>query len=177
LPKNSVMLTFDDGYETFYTMAYPILQKYGLNGVCYVITDKINVYGYLNDAQIAEMQSSGLVELGGHTNKLHEGVCPEYKNLGYMQCSEPNVVNYDLNMARKKIGSDAMSFAYPYNGYEGYAVEAVQKNGFSYAFTENPGYVTQSSDDYELPRFVIGDDTSMAEFEKILINGGTENGK
>jgi peptidoglycan/xylan/chitin deacetylase (PgdA/CDA1 family) len=34
-------LTFDDGYENFYTLAYPILRYHGFTATVFVITDKI----------------------------------------------------------------------------------------------------------------------------------------
>lgn len=32
LPENALLLTFDDGYADNYTVAYPILEEYGLQG-------------------------------------------------------------------------------------------------------------------------------------------------
>lgn len=39
---NSVVLTFDDGYQDFYHCAFPILQKYGLPATLFVTTDFID---------------------------------------------------------------------------------------------------------------------------------------
>ena len=37
VPRNSVFLTFDDGLKHVWTVAYPILRKYGLKATCYLI--------------------------------------------------------------------------------------------------------------------------------------------
>lgn len=42
LPPNAVIITIDDGYEDFYTYAYPILEKYSVPATIYVTTDFID---------------------------------------------------------------------------------------------------------------------------------------
>jgi hypothetical protein len=37
LPEKPFMITFDDGCETIYSYALPLLEKYGFNAVCFVI--------------------------------------------------------------------------------------------------------------------------------------------
>ncbi|HHL40096.1 MAG TPA: polysaccharide deacetylase family protein [Deltaproteobacteria bacterium] len=41
LPKNPLIITFDDGYKDNYTNAYPILKKYGLPAVIFLATGHI----------------------------------------------------------------------------------------------------------------------------------------
>lgn len=38
VPDKSVLITFDDGYLNNYTYAYPLLKKYGMTGVLFVVT-------------------------------------------------------------------------------------------------------------------------------------------
>lgn len=38
VPDKSILITFDDGYLNNYTYAYPLLQKYGMTGVLFVVT-------------------------------------------------------------------------------------------------------------------------------------------
>ena len=35
------VITFDDGDESAYTIAYPIMKQYGIVGTCYIIPDLI----------------------------------------------------------------------------------------------------------------------------------------
>src|SRR5689334_797698 len=37
IPDNAVLMTFDDGYESFYTKAYPILRAYDIPATKFVI--------------------------------------------------------------------------------------------------------------------------------------------
>ncbi|MHB8626585.1 MAG: polysaccharide deacetylase family protein [Aggregatilineales bacterium] len=41
LPKRSLLITFDDGYRDNYTYAYPIMRRYQLTGVIFLIADKM----------------------------------------------------------------------------------------------------------------------------------------
>lgn len=42
LPKNSIIITFDDGYKDCYLYAYPILKKYNAPAIFFLTTDYIN---------------------------------------------------------------------------------------------------------------------------------------
>lgn len=89
LPPKAVLLTFDDGYESFYRLVYPLLRAYGYPALLSLETgflenhpDEPVDYGdngklprsyFLEWAQIKEMADSGLVELAGHSHNLHRG--------------------------------------------------------------------------------------------------------
>ncbi|MDA3914919.1 poly-beta-1,6-N-acetyl-D-glucosamine N-deacetylase PgaB [Oleiagrimonas sp.] len=89
LPDKAVMLTFDDGMESFYTRVYPLLQAYHAPALLAVVDHWIdqpkgtsfNYNGkdcssacFVTWAQIREMRASGLVEIASHTDNLHHGI-------------------------------------------------------------------------------------------------------
>ena len=87
LPERAVLLTFDDGLQSFYTKVYPLLKLFRYPAVVSVVTAWIESdvqvsYGnelftgsnFLTWDQLIEMQASGLVEVGSHSHDLHRGV-------------------------------------------------------------------------------------------------------
>lgn len=81
-PEKSVIITFDDGYASNYTLAYPILQDYNLKATIAVVVVSSVVASddggltqqnipHLSFDQMREMQSSGLVEIGSHSYDGH----------------------------------------------------------------------------------------------------------
>lgn len=90
LPPKSVVLSFDDGYETMYSVIFPLLKAYNYPAVFAPVTSWIDTptggkiaYGntkldrstfFTTWAQINEMQRSGLVEVASHTYDLHHGI-------------------------------------------------------------------------------------------------------
>ena len=40
-PARHVILTFDDGYDDFYTGAFPVLERFGLSATVFVVVDRI----------------------------------------------------------------------------------------------------------------------------------------
>ena len=65
--KKPVMLTFDDATEDHYTTLFPLLKKYQVPAVIFIITDLVGKPGYMTWEQMLSMQQSGLVEFGSHT--------------------------------------------------------------------------------------------------------------
>lgn len=68
LPPHPVWLTFDDGYLDNYTNAFPLLQKYGMRGSFFIITDFVTAErpGYMTWPQLQEMVAAGM-EIGSHS--------------------------------------------------------------------------------------------------------------
>src|SRR5205085_6242065 len=67
LPQRPVVLTFDDGYEDFYTAAFPVLEQDGLKATSFIITGRVGMSDYLTWDQMKAMQASGLVQFESHT--------------------------------------------------------------------------------------------------------------
>ncbi len=89
LPANAVILTFDDGYRSFYTHVYPLLKEFNYPAVLALVGswlelkpgEKAEYEGhnytrdnFLDAAEIREMSSSGLVEIASHSYNLHHGI-------------------------------------------------------------------------------------------------------
>ena len=89
LPPHAVLLTFDDGLESFYTRVYPLLRAYGYPAVAALVGSWIDMppgqkmpYNggpcardcFVTWAQVRQMQQSGLVEFASHTWDQHEGI-------------------------------------------------------------------------------------------------------
>ena len=88
LPDKAVLLTFDDGYSSFYRRVFPLLKAYNWHGVLAPVgiwldtpANKNVDFGGLSTPrdrfatwkQITEMSQSGLVEIGAHTYASHYG--------------------------------------------------------------------------------------------------------
>src|SRR6476661_6268216 len=62
LPPNPIIITFDDGYEDFYTAAFPILNLYGFSATSFVITGKAGQPNYMSWDQMRALEATGLVQ-------------------------------------------------------------------------------------------------------------------
>ena len=89
LPDKAVLLTFDDGYDDYYTRVFPLLRAFRAPGVFALVTSWMETppggtfdYGgtatprsaLMSWAQAREMQASGLCEFASHSHDLHRAV-------------------------------------------------------------------------------------------------------
>jgi len=80
-PRDAVLLTFDDNYETVYTIVYPLLRKYGLRATAFVRTSKVGRENSINPhqtwltwEQCREIQQSGYVDIEAHGDASHDRI-------------------------------------------------------------------------------------------------------
>lgn len=109
LPPKPIILTFDDGSETIYTYALPIMQKYNFTGTVYLVYNYVGARNYLNPDQIRGLYASGW-EIGSHS-------------LSHTDLTERSDRQMDeIVESRRKLqsllGVPVLSFSYPFGAYD-----------------------------------------------------------
>lgn len=138
-----VMLTFDDGYEDFYTQAFPALQALGCKALCFVVVDRIGKTNewtrmpamgqrrLLSSAQIQEMHRHGF-QFGSHT-ATHPFLsrAPDFELRREVRDSKSRLE--DL------LGAEVSCFAYPYGEVDMRIRSAVGEAGYKLAVSADEG--------------------------------------
>lgn len=70
--KENIMLTFDDGGASFYSIIAPILKEYGFKGYFFISTAFINTKGFLTSDQVISLHEEGHF-IGAHSH-THPGM-------------------------------------------------------------------------------------------------------
>lgn len=195
MPDNAVVITFDDGIESFYKYAYPVLQRYKMPAVNFLITCRDESYkpsdkdnNSLSPDEISEMYSSGLIDFESHTHNSHEKVYinaelkmgPKLTNKIYdkdtrsFETDEEYAkrVTDDLTRSSELINkytghySDVLCF--PYGVYNKKVIEIAKKCGFQYFVTTIEGYNKESSGKDKILRIRSGD--AKLDTEKLFTN-------
>lgn len=171
MPQKPVILTIDDGKLGVYKNAFPLLQKYDMKAVLSVIGTEIHAANeapelrtespapYCTWAELAEMSSSGHVEIASHSYGFHvyqnngrigadcggvdtlaEFRMEAYKDFRMMQdCLK----NYDIPAA--------VTFAYPYSARSVPADQVWMQCGYQILLGGNMESVRASRFNYFIP--------------------------
>ncbi len=153
LPEKPIMITFDDGFESFYVLAKPILEELGMKASVFVIGYLADEYTKLNDHninysyltwdEISELDESEYIEVQCHTYNLHNN--SKGKRKGIAQFKGESDRNYekeisaDLKIMKDKLknnsGVTSEAIAYPYGVYSKATAEIMKKFGYKLSFT------------------------------------------
>lgn len=171
--KKYVIITFDDGYKDNYYNVLPLLKKYQIKIVLYLVSDSnynewdVNVsnrakekrFELMNEEELLELKESGLVEFGGHT-KRHL----------YMKNLSKDIMMKDLIESKSKveklIGKKLISFAYPWGVNDKIAQQVVKECGYEFAVSTESGTACFSDNLYEIKRVGIYYKDDMEKFKK-----------
>ncbi|OIQ00519.1 hypothetical protein AUK40_00140 [Candidatus Wirthbacteria bacterium CG2_30_54_11] len=157
VPPKAVMLTFDDGYDDFYTSAYPELEKRGMMAVLYLIGDRLGTGGYLTTSQVKEMVSHG-IEVGSHTMSH-----PDLRDLENERLRRE--IEDSKSFLQDGLGTTVWSFCYPSGRYNDTVTAEVQEAGYRFAVTTHNGAV-DFTQPLELARYRVGSATDIEAWLK-----------
>jgi len=176
LPENTVVITFDDGYESNYIYAYPVLKKYDFKAVIFLIGSRISkdliqdpsAIPKLSCEQIQEMAESGLVEFGNHTFDAHEFI--DGNPLLVTMTFEQLLADFEkMNLLFDQIGlPQPKCIAYPFGRYSDISIESAEMFGYNIGFTVKYGFVYQESPPMLLNRIIVPANLNMDEFKALL---------
>lgn len=158
LPEKPVILTFDDGRESQYLNAYPLLKKYNLKAVFYVFTNAINRKDYFTWDQLKELRDNNM-EIGDHT-RFH----------WFLTKQTPDILQKEIIDTKKLLEDNlnikVLSFAYPFGLYNDEVISYVTQGNFMYARSLKHTVEFSNSNRLFLGGFIT--QNSLSAFKKIL---------
>lgn len=152
LPEKSVMITFDDGCETLYEYALPLLKKYGFTAVGFAIGALADYYSEIDDHnlnysnltwnEIKELCEGGVIDIQSHSYDLHKNTgnrsgIKKKKSETLEQYSE-FLAEDTAKMNEKMLeyaGKKPVAIAYPFGSYSKESADILKKCGIKMAFT------------------------------------------
>lgn len=132
LPAKPIVMTFDDGYRDFYTEVFPVLKKYHVRAVAYIVPGFINMPNNMDRWQIEEIIKSGLVEIGAHT--VHHVYLK-----GMREAIARDEIVKSKMMLEQEFRIPVTTFAYPYGAFDLQTIKLVKDAGFASAVSTIQG--------------------------------------
>ena len=159
LPEKSAIVTFDDGQYGFLAYGIPVIEKYKIPAVSFVIGTREGESRMMDNL-------SPYVNYQSHSYDMHR----PGGNIGHggvISALSKEEIKEDLKMMAEITGSDD-AFAYPFGDVTDTAEEAVRENKILCAFTTENDKVYPGMDAAALPRVRVQGYSSLLEWASTL---------
>lgn len=163
LPKNPIIITFDDGYYSNYEYAFPILKKLNMKATISVVgwsmgrelgKDNISsINKHFTWEQAKEMYDSGLIDIQSHSYDLHDY---NRDSMGVNRKAYESQEQYEkrfkddtykmMNLIKTHIGNEPLVYTYPYGIYNETTEKVLKELGYKVTLTTIDG-VSEVFDD------------------------------
>ncbi len=159
LPSRPILLTFDDGSETVYANALPIMQENGFTGTAYIVHNFIGSGLFMDRDQIRELYDAGW-EIGSHSLSHHDVTTRPAKQEEEIVKSRQRLASY--------LEVPINSFAYPFGAYDNASLKLVKSAGYIAAMGLGDRSAQGKENIYYLYRQSITAGTTLESFIQIL---------
>lgn len=135
LPRKSILITFDDGYEDNYLNAYPELKSLNMKATFFVAPSLLNQHRYMSTGEVKELSDNGF-DIQSHTEShVDLNSLPYDKQLEQMKNSKEEI--------EKITGKNVISAAYPMGLHNEDTLRAMKECNYSLGFTVDRGFVSK----------------------------------
>jgi len=153
-----ISLTFDDGWESDYTIALPFLVEHDMKATFFIVTDLIDRKNYLKESWLREMSNCGM-EIGSHTVS-HPNLTKLSKKEIYEELYSSKCKLEDMT------GNEIVSVAIPYGMYNSLILNIAKEAGYKLIATCCPWI--NKMDSNEFFRISINTRTTVEDFNRLL---------
>ena len=178
IPDSCLMITIDDGYNSVYLDAYPLLKEFGYPFTVFLYKQYVNGGGRaLTTAMVQEMLANGC-ELGSHSvshplniAKVGNRTPEEYEAFLVHELQDSKQFLEEMFMR------PVPTYAHPGGTYTHHILELGSSFGYEFMFSVNPAKVTWESAPGLIPRYVVlGNDANDRNFKAALSFRGISDG-
>lgn len=169
LPIKSVVITIDDGYKSYFEVAYPILKKYDFPSTMFVYPDFIGAGPALKWKDVKYLSDAPSVDIQSHS-KSHDSLQPlpsGETEKDYLSRIKVEVEGAEKILSRRT-GETINHFAYPYGNSSLEMIELLKKNDYELAVTVQKGSNPSFAAPFLLHRTMIYGGDSLNTFKRTL---------
>jgi peptidoglycan/xylan/chitin deacetylase (PgdA/CDA1 family) len=161
LPSKPVVITFDNGYQSQYGNALPVLRRLGWKAV-----ENIQLTGLPpSQGGLSEAQVKGLVAAGWELDT--QGI--SHADLIALDASQLHEqVAISRRTIQRRYHVPVHWFCYPSGHYDATVIAAVKEAGYLGSSTVVPGWAGPESDPYRLPRLRVLGGTTGAQLLQLI---------
>ena len=121
LPRRPVVISFDDGYLDVFENAFPIMERYGFFGTVYIVANRLNSDGFLQQDELQILLDNGW-EVGSH-GMTHTELTQNHELV------RAEILHSRLEI-ENTLGIKVFSFAYPFGTSDWYVSNKVLDYGY-----------------------------------------------
>lgn len=160
IPRKSVLITMDDGYQSNYDLAFPLLKKYNMKATVFYIGS--NVIGenknYMNKDTLELIKKNyPNIEIASHSYNLH-----------YDKSIEKGIDYLTADFDKMEDVVNTKYFAYPYGHYNEDIIKVLKTKKYKMAFGFGPGKehrkASRNDNIYTIPRLNITNGMPLWKF-------------
>ena len=158
-PQPFVAITFDDGCETDFVLAAPLLEEYGARATFYIIAGRLETRGYLTKAQVRELAERGF-EIGSHS-MTHS----------YLPDLDEGRLRAEIFESKARLeevtGRVVEHFSCPGGRWNRRVSRVAREAGYHTVATSRFGTNSSQADRFQLARLAVMKGTTAAEFDRL----------
>jgi len=195
LHEKGVLITFDDGWLDNYIYAFPVLKKYKINAVIFLITERVEAASNIVRSQESGVRSNEIIipshngckrlikDGRGDEVVLNWDIIKEMMGSGLVEfyshtnsharcdlLSEDELkeeLMKSKEIIEEKLGSPCQYLCWPYGRYNDAALKIAKGIGYKGIFTTERGVVRAGSNPFAVKRIVVKD--NVAWFKKRMV--------
>ena len=171
VPAGATLVTIDDGSESVFHTALPVLKEYRVPAVLYTVAGAVGAgrgpnneqpEDYMGWAELEVLASNGIT-IGSHN----------WQHVSFTSLGKEERIDYALRSREElesRLGIQVRSFAYPFGTVSDFDIEAAQtlkQVGYTTAFTSQHGSVKKGDNPFLLSRVKVEGGENLYWFKKI----------